>query len=185
MSVSPEWLTAIGTLGSFIVIGGSAVAALVQLRHMRSSNQLEALLSLERDFRTAEMQGALHYVQTHLENKLAEQRYRNELAERGFIDANLHPEVTVCNWFNEMGTLVKNGLVSEQTFMDLFAKLISYYWRILSPAIAVMRRNRGEAQYHDFEFLAIRAEQWLTQHPDGSFPKGVRRTPLPDPWIHT
>lgn len=185
MSLSPEWLTAIGTLGSFIVIGGSAVAALIQLRHMRASNQLDALLSLERDFRTPEMQGALHYVQTHIENKLADERYRGELAKRGFIDAKVHPEVTVCNWFNAMGTLVKNGLVSERTFMDLFAKLISYYWRILSPAIAVMRRNRGEAQYHDFEFLAIRADEWLKQHPDGFFPNGVRRTPLRDPWIHT
>jgi hypothetical protein len=33
--LSPEWLTAIGTIGTFVVIAASAAAALFQLRHMR------------------------------------------------------------------------------------------------------------------------------------------------------
>ena len=41
--MSPEWLTAIGTLGTFVVIAASAVAALMQLRHMRAGNQIVAL----------------------------------------------------------------------------------------------------------------------------------------------
>jgi hypothetical protein len=147
--VTPEWLTAIGTLGSF-----AAVAALVQLRHMRASNQLGAKVSC-RSWIT-----------------------RNALAREGSSMPRRTPKsrcaIGSTRW-------KKNRLVSERTFMDLFAKLITYYWSMLPPAIAVMRRSRGEAQHHDFEFLAMRADQWLTQHPGGAFPIGLRRTPLPDP----
>jgi hypothetical protein len=44
--MSAEWVTAIGTIGTFVVIAASAVAALVQLRHMRGSNQIAALNEL-------------------------------------------------------------------------------------------------------------------------------------------
>ncbi|MDQ6825923.1 MAG: hypothetical protein M3Z14_01820 [Candidatus Eremiobacteraeota bacterium] len=180
--ISAEYLTAIASVGTFIVVGGTAVAALIQLRHLRASNQLDALLSLERDFRSPEMQSALCYVQKEIAARLSEEHYRAELAALGFIDAQAHPEITVCNWFNAIGTLVKNGLVGEATFMDLFGKLISYYWRILVPVIALMRRNRGDAQYHDFEFLAIRADQWVKMHPHGLFPKNMQRALIDDPW---
>ena len=119
------------------------MAALIQLRHMRASNQLEAILALERDFRSDEIQAALLYVQTELPEKLKEREYREALARRGFIDPKQHPEVVACNWFTTMGTLLKYDLVSDATFMDLFARLIAYYWEQLTPAIAIMRRSRG------------------------------------------
>ncbi len=38
--MSAEWVVAIGTIGTFVVIAASATAALVQMRHMRSANQI-------------------------------------------------------------------------------------------------------------------------------------------------
>ena len=181
--MSAEWLTAWATLFSAIVIGATAVSALVQLRHLRASNQLDALLSLEGDFRSEEMQSALRYVQDMLPDKLRDPSYRSELARIGFVDARQHPEVTVCNWFNEMGTLLKHHLVSEATFMDLFGRLIRYYWGALEPVVALMRRSRGDSQYHDFEYLAIRARAWSERHPRGAFPMTVKRLAPHDPWL--
>jgi hypothetical protein len=100
----------------------------------------------------------------------------------GFIDPALHPEMIACNWLNEMGTLVKRGLVSKDTFMDLFARLIVHCWRQVSPAIAIMRRTRGAAQYHDFEYLAALAAAWVKQNPEGMSPPAFLRTPLADNW---
>ncbi|HXO16705.1 MAG TPA: hypothetical protein VN909_00910, partial [Candidatus Dormibacteraeota bacterium] len=171
--------------GTLVVILGSVVAALIQLRHIRAGNQLQALLSLERDFRAPELQAALSYVQDQLAQRLDDRAYRRELESIGFIDPALHPEMTACNWLNEMGTLVKRGLVSEDTFMDLFARLIVHCWRQVSPAIAIMRRTRGAAQYHDFEYLAARAAAWLRQNPEGMSPPAFLRTPLPDHWADT
>jgi hypothetical protein len=181
-AMSPEWLGALAETGTFVVICASVIAALVQLRHIRAGNQLEALLSLERDFRAPELQAALTYVQERLAERLEDPAYRRQLAAIGFVDPALHPEMVACNWLNEMGTLVKRGLVSEDTFMDLFARLIVHCWRQVSPAIAVMRRARGPAQYHDFEYLADRAAEWLKRNPEGTSPRPFRRTPLPDRW---
>lgn len=183
--MSAETVSAWAALGTLLVIGASAIAALVQLRHMRAGNQLEALLSLERDFRNEEIQSALRYLQEGLPEHLEDPGYRAELASLGFVDAKTHPELTVCNWFNEIGTLVKHRLVSEDTFMDLFARLIVFCWRHAAPAVAIMRRSRGDFQYHDFEFLALRAERWLARYPRGIFPISTVRKPLPDPWRDT
>lgn len=169
-------------VGTLVVILASVAAALIQLRHIRAGNQLQALLSLERDFRAPELQSALTYVQKELPRRLDDPQYRRELETIGFVDPKAHPEMVACNWLNEMGTLVKRGYVSEDTFMDLFARLIVYCWRQVSPAIAVMRRLRGEAQYHDFEYLALRAAAWLKRNPQGMFPHAVAREPLLDRW---
>ncbi len=180
--VSADLLGAWAQVGTLIVIGASVIAALVQLRHIRAGNQLQALLSLERDFHAPELQAALSYVQTRLGERLEDLRYRRELERIGFVDPATHPEMIVCNWLNEMGTLVKRGLVSEATFMDLFARLIVHCWKVVSPAIAIMRRTRGQAQYHDFEYLAMRAARWLEINPQGVSPRSFARAPLPDRW---
>ena len=180
--MSAEWLGAWAALATLVVIGASAVAALIQLRHMRAGNQLEALLSLERDFRGPELQSALLFIQDDLAKRLEEPVYRTELQTIGYIDTLEHPELVVCNWFNEIGTLVKHRLVSEYTFMDLFARLIVFCWKRVSPAIAIMRRSRGDFQYHDFEYLAARAQTWLDRYPNGYIPDSTQRLVLNDPW---
>lgn len=181
-ATSAAELSAIAETGTLIVILISVFAAVVQLRHIRAGNELQALLSLEHDFRAPELQAALRYVQADLSYRLEDSTYRRELETIGFIDPAAHPEMVVCNWFNEMGTLVKRGLVSEDPFMDLFARLIVHCWRQLSPAIAIMRRMRGDAQYHDFEYLAVRAQGWLERHPTGAFPRAHTREALIDRW---
>jgi hypothetical protein len=181
-AMNPELLNAWAEIGADVVICASVVAALIQLRHIRAGNSLQALLSLERDFRAPELQAALTYVQERLPERLQDPQYRRELETIGFVDPVAHPEMIACNWLNEMGTLVKRGLVSEDTFMDLFARLIVHCWKQVAPAIAIMRRRRGEAQYHDFEYLAMRASTWLKRNPHGMFPRAFARNPLPDRW---
>jgi hypothetical protein len=182
LAMRAEWLGALAETGTFLVVLISVIAALVQLRHIRAGNQLQALLALERDFRAPELQAALSYVQEQLPERLEDPAYRRQLESIGFIDPALHPEMIACNWLNEMGTLVKRGLVSEDTFMDLFARLIVHCWKQVSPAIAIMRRSRGAAQYHDFEYLAARAGAWVRQNPEGMSPPAFLRTPLTDHW---
>jgi hypothetical protein len=165
-----------------VVIAGSVVAGLVQLRHMRAGNELEGLLRLERDFRDPQLQSALIYIQQRLPQRLEDPSYRRELETIGYIDPAVHPEMVVCNWLNKVGTLVKHGLVSEEPFMDIFARLITYCWKEIAPAVAIMRRTRGEAQYHDLEFLATRAAAFLERNPHGTWPRSFAHAPLADGW---
>lgn len=180
--MSAELLTAFATLGTVVVIGASAIAALIQLRHMRASNELEAVLALQREFQSPQVQGALEYVQQELPQRLEEERYRRELSAIGYVSIERHPELAACNWFTQMGTFLKHGLVSEATLMDLYARLIRYYWMALAPAVAVMRRKRGDGQYSEFEYLAFHANTWLERNSAGTFIRDIPRVPLPDPW---
>jgi hypothetical protein len=182
-TMNADMIAALAQVGTLVVVLASVAAALIQLRHIRAGNQLQALLSLERDFQRPELQAALTYVQAKLPQRLEDPTYRRELERIGFIDYSVHPEMIACNWLNEIGTLVKRGLVSEDTFMDLFARLIVHCWRQLAPAIAIMRRTRGPVQYHDFEYLAMTATAWLERNPQGIFPRTFTRAPLPDRWL--
>jgi len=88
----------------------------------------------------------------------------------------------VCNWFDSAGTLVKNGLVEENAFNELFGRLVDRSWELLGPAIAIMRRRRGPTQYQNFEYLVVRYRAWHARHPTGRYPADVPRLPLEDPW---
>ena len=169
-------------VATLLVFGGTAVAALAQIRHLRASNELDALLRITEQLRADELQAAFRYVETELESKLADPAYRAELGRRGFVDARTHPEMTVCNWFNEVGTLVKNRLIDERTFLDLFSRLVTYYWGRLEGTIALLRRERGPGQYENFEYLAMLALAWRDRHPNGAYPPRAKRLQIADVW---
>lgn len=181
--ISLEIVNAAVGIGTLVVFAGTAIAALVQIRHLRASNELDALLRITEQLRSTDLQDAFRYVQNDLDAKVADAAYRRELGGRGFIDSRRHPEMNVCNWFNEVGTLVKNRLIDEATFLDLFSRLVSYYWTRLDPVVALLRRERGPGQYENFEYLAMLAERWATRHPNGAYPRDAKRMTLVDRWI--
>jgi len=173
----------VASVGTFLVIGATAVAAAIQLRHMRASNQLGALLDLEREFRAQNLQDSFRFVEHELADRLRDRSYRAELERIGFIDARRHQEINVLNWFDEMGAVLKNRLVDENAFMDLFSRLAVQHWETLAPAISILRRRRGGGQNVNFEYLAIRARAWLSRYPEGVVPRGIVRVPVPDAWL--
>jgi hypothetical protein len=182
MHWSLELLNSVAAVGTFFVILATAIAAGVELRHLQAKNQLQAQIALLQDFRSPELQEALRYVQFYLDHKMRDPQYRRELAQLGFIDARVHPEMTVCNWFNEMGTLVKYNIVEPDVFLDQFARLINAAWKNLTPVMAILRRHRGAVQYQNFEYLAALARRWVTDHPQGVYPTGAPHMEVRDVW---
>lgn len=181
--MSVEMWSAIGSVGALFVLGAAATAAFFQLRHMRTNNQLQAILSLRNDFQHERMQDAFTFVQTRLDASMEDPAYRHELAKRGFVDARKHPEMEVCNWFDQAGMLVKSRFVDEDVFFEAYAKLVDYCWGKLSPVVAVLRRERGPTQYESFEYLAVRARLWRARYPNGTYPRKTPRELLDDPWL--
>jgi hypothetical protein len=152
-------VNAAAALITLVLLGVTTAAALVQLEHLRDKNDLDAVLSVERDFRTPAIQAALLDAQNELPHRMEEPAYRAQLSAPGYLDPRQHPEMTLCNWFNRTGTLVRAGFLSEALFFDSFGRLVIYYWDLLAPVIAVLRRSRGDGQYNAFEFLAFRARR--------------------------
>ena len=57
--MSLELWNTIGTVGTFVVIATTAIAAIVQLRHMRSSDQIAALNELRETIESEHYQAAV------------------------------------------------------------------------------------------------------------------------------
>jgi len=170
-------------LGTFLLLLASVIAAAVSLHHAASFNQISAVISMERDLRSPDMQEAFRFVQTELPNKLYNEDFRAELDAIGFIDSRAHLEIQALNWFNAVGTLLKNNLVDENAWMDLFSRLTVSYWNRLEPVVAIMRRRRGDWQFANFEYMAQRAHLWLEKHPAGTFPNHTPRAKIMDKWL--
>lgn len=181
--ISYELVNAVVSFVTLVIFIASAIAAVISLHHSQSFNQISAVLVMEREMRTPEMQEAFRFVQSELPFKLHNEEFRAELATPGFIDSRVHLEITACNWFNAMGTLLKHNLVEEGAWMDLFSRLVVQYWDRLSPVIAILRRHRGASQYANFEYVAILAAEWLHKNPAGVFPKKMQRVQLVDRWL--
>jgi hypothetical protein len=181
--MSLEVWNTVASIGTFFVILATAVAAVIELKHMQAKNQLQAVLTLQREFRDPELQESLRYVQFYLPQKIRDPQYRAELARIGFIDSRVHMEMTACNFFNQMGTLVKNHIVDPDAFLDQTSRIIDQYWKLLAPVIAILRRKRGDEQYQNFEYLAALSKEWRKEHPRGVYPKNVPRMNLEDVWL--
>src|SRR5437899_9202847 len=91
-----ELLNAFASVGTFIVVAVTAVAAQIQLAHLRRSNQLQIALDLGNEF------GAIAKHIGFVYNALPEKMKDPELSPRvGFvISADEHPELLVCASFS-------------------------------------------------------------------------------------
>jgi uncharacterized membrane protein (DUF2068 family) len=68
--MSLELVNSLATFGTFLVIAGTAIAAIVQLRHARSSNQIAALNELRELQDKPEFRAAQTFVHTELSSAL-------------------------------------------------------------------------------------------------------------------
>ena len=182
-TINYDELNAFATMGTFLLLLASVIAAAIGLHHAASFNQISAVISMERDLRGPDMQEALRFVQAELPNKLHKEGFRADLDALGFIDNRVHLEISACSWFNAVGTLLKNNLVDESAWMDLFARLTVAYWDAMEPVVAIMRRRRGDWQFANFEYMAVRVREWLRKHPHGTFPRNTARATITDRWL--
>src|SRR5579872_3742828 len=117
--MSAEWVTAIATAGTFVVIAASAAAALQQLRHMRGGNQLAALTECRETLESDEFQNAREFVTATLPGLLEDPQIRRKL-EGPYFPAELRPAGNAANFFESMGTLVRFNIVDRRIALELW-----------------------------------------------------------------
>jgi hypothetical protein len=176
-----SWSTA-ASVGTFIVITATAIAALFQLHHMGAANKFVAIQSFMTSYEGPELRDAFHFVRTELGKRLEDPEFRAEL-RAGRIDRRKHPEVPVCNFFDQCGLYYREGAIERRSFMRVNAGIVASFWHLLEPAIALMADPKlGNVNFQQFEYLTIQARRWLEAHPAGDFPAQEPRLPLKDPW---
>ena len=176
--MSLELWNTIGSVGTFVVIAATAIAAIIQLRHMRSNIQITALNELRETIESEHYQAAIRFVADELPKILADPQQRKRLDQYP-LDRDLQAISTVCNFFENVGTLVKHEIIEKTIALDMWALVITINWDRLAPFVAQRRRFAGrQSVWENFEYLTVLAREWTQQHPDGVYPKGVVRIPL-------
>lgn len=174
-----EVWTTFAAVGTFVVITITAIAAFIQLHHLRASNQLSAMLKLLELEQSPALEDRFHFVRTQLAAKMKDPDFRASLDERP-VDRTLHPERHVIAWFEHIGSWMKNGLIDEQTYLEYASPIITQYWILLAPTVKRIRRTSEPWLLEDFEYLAARAKRWLASHPQGNYSKSTSRMQLDD-----
>jgi hypothetical protein len=183
--MSLELLNTLATLGTFLVITATAIAAVVQLRHMRGSNQISALNEIFAKRQTPEMEASAHFVFTQLPEKIKDPAFRyqltHEAARTAENAAGIDKIFVVGSFYEEVGVLVKAGLVDRDLLCDMHGLRVVAAWDALVDVTAVLRGSSallGE----NFEYLTVVAQDWIAKHPSGAYPAGVRRLDIPHKW---
>jgi hypothetical protein len=157
--MTPEWVSAIASVATFVVIAATAFAALVQLRHIRSANQLSGLLHFTSVFESESIQSANKFVHHELEKRLADPAFVRELLEVN-TDRRDHPGLRVCDFLEQQGSYIKFGMIDREQYIDLVGEYVLSMWRALHKVVAVRRLARDTGtMYENFEYLASLASK--------------------------
>src|ERR1700685_3437469 len=170
-------LEAWGTVASFgtlVVIAATAIAALVQLRHTRSSNQIAAVTEWRETLESESFGQARRFVVEQVAKLLADPAERNKLGGE-----TLPPEIdalrSVANFFEVMGAFVKLGIVDQALVCDLWDGVVFRSWKQLEPIIMIRREVSDRGLWANFEYLAVLCEESLSKTQGDHYPRRMRR----------
>jgi hypothetical protein len=190
--MSLELVNALASLVTVIIVAATAIAALVQLRHLRAGNQINAMLSIGEELGSKTFTDAGFLVRQKLEAAQDDPHFRDYAIAyaRGQSTSDGGPGFEqllssmnlVGNAFEELGILVKNGIVDKGLFLDRYSWVILRNWKRSEKLLALAREASGlVAPWENFEYLAVLSEDWLKHNPS-SYPNGIRRMVLHNPW---
>lgn len=175
--MSPEWVTAIATAGTFVVIAASAIAALVQLRHMRGSNQIVALTECRETLESPEFRDAQRFVSYELPKRLNDPEECRKAAQIPF-HGEYEAIATVANFFESMGLFVKRGIIDRRIACDFWSFVVLRNWEALLPITSYVRDKLGQpALWENFEYMASLSDLYQREHPS-SYPRRMERMPV-------
>ncbi|HZZ66304.1 MAG TPA: hypothetical protein VFE17_12430 [Candidatus Baltobacteraceae bacterium] len=167
----------VAAVGTFVVIAASAIAAFVQLRHIRRSNQLAGLQSAFGMLLDPAVRDLVNYVRSDLAQRMQDERFREGLRAVP-VNRRNHPEMYLCDMYNHIGSFVRNGLIDEHVYLQTEWYNVNLYWNLLRDAIAEVRRTSPHV-FENFEWLANRAQRWRDEHPRGDYPPDEPRLLTP------
>ena len=179
------WNTVAST-GTVVVITATAIAALIQMRHARASNQIAALAELGKAHDSPEFTAAYLFASTGLATKLKDPEFRYQVFEpkaRTSENQTLMAQLALIgNHFETLGTLAMTGLIDRKVALMLWDGPALAAWDLLGPFLAIERRRVADLWLH-FEYFVVMAQDWREKHPDGVYPPKLRHIVVDDPWL--
>lgn len=185
--MSLEMLNTFATFGTFLVIAGTAIAALVQLRHARGSNQIAALDELRDAFQSPEFAEAQTFIDTRLDELVKNPAFRYQWANRAARTDEFLAQIQfirlIGNYFEDVGALILSGLLDANLAIPIYGTDVVRAWDHLEPVTAIGRRRGGRAIWENFEYAAMLCKTWMDSHPEGGYPRNAPRLEIQDVWL--
>jgi hypothetical protein len=185
--MSLELVNTLATFGTFFVIAATAIAALVQLRHARGSNQIAALDELRTVFQSREFSDAQAFLETRLGDLVKNPAFRYQWANRGARTEEFRIDIErvrlIGNYFEDVGALIAAGLLDAELTSMIYSSDVVRAWELMEPITAMARRVHGNQVWVYFEYAATLARRWRDAHADGGYPQGAPRWPIVDEWL--
>jgi len=165
---------------------------MVQLRHLRAGNQINAMLAIGEELSARHFIETWRLVRNKLEDAMKDPGFRDYLiamagSKRPPDENAAYAElrgamVQVGNAYEELGILVKRGIVDKDMFLDRYSWVIIGRFKLMAACIALSREASGQnALYENFEYLAVISEDWLKAN-SSTYPAGLRRMNIMNPW---
>lgn len=170
-----ELINAAASVATLVVLTAAAPAALIQLRHMRAGNQLQAFIDIYARANSADMMKVFDFVLMELSEVLKTDPDYVERVVRRQLPSSESP-LRVAFWFDEVGIALREQLIPTEVVFQVGASAFATVaaWKAMQPLIEALRQ-RSRASFLRFEYAAVRAQQWIDAHPEGDYPKGAPR----------
>jgi hypothetical protein len=182
--LSLELVSAIASVVTAVVIGATAVAAIVQLRHLRMNNQITALLAVQAEFDAKDFRDAELLVRREFPEILDDEGFcanfitflkdQEPIEDSRYVVPRMAARL-VANTYENLGTLVKKDIIDRSLFLDVYAYIIANAWDDLEGFVAIVRSVRGvQTLFINFEYIASISRDELASNPE-RYPRHAKR----------
>jgi len=178
--MTAEYVTAFASVGTLVVIAATALAAFVQLRHLRTNNVLMVLNDFREAYERPEMLAANEALPKVLA-RLEDPESRRELAESTVSPDWVRSVFPLLRLLETLGSYTNRNVVPRDLVCDMWAPVVLAIWTESAPLIAVMRRTAGPSLFENFELIAVLSRRWLDKR-QAVYPRSLPRMNLVDPW---
>lgn len=161
---------------------------MLQLRHLRLANQLQAYLDIMTSFQSPEMSAARHFLATcDMTDPTTVASLTSPVVEPRVLAVGAH--------YQTVARLLNRGVLDEELF-GAYHDTAPRIWTSLKPIADVMRQRWSSPIWIDFEYLVYRSKRdrlvkgFLARYPadfvkeaqvgaylDGGIPKDEHRDP--------
>jgi hypothetical protein len=184
MAMSLELLNTLATITTTVVITATAIAAVVQLRHMRASNQIAGQLALREVLLDDAFIESMGHIRFEIRELLKEPQFLayvrqfhlssatdgDERYDRSYMAA-----LRVGRNLENIGNMIRNGMTDRRIFLEQYANLVVMAWDGTEPLLRIRREATGnDATWEDFEYLTVLSRRWISQV-RSCYPKGAER----------
>ncbi len=182
-------MSAVASIVTAVVITATAVAALVQLRHMRAANTIHAMMALRSMIDDPGHRDALDLLDSEHRAIMSTPAFR-EYARRALdrdapADADpvirevFRASLLVANMYETIGAMVKFGSIPRKEVLSQYCYVYDITWRQLEPFIWLSREAaNNESIYEDFEYLTVLSREFFQSNPS-TYPEGAAHIPRP------